>query len=266
MDNAWCWDWESWRVWYSRCVMEVSARRSRPLQPTWLDGCGRLPGPQWKTSCIGCRLNTGLQWLRAAPGRATRYETNDWRSAIDILGERRGSTGKGNSAVVALGASFVGRMHGNAIVGTIQKRIRTSSRRLCSLWTSISHSNQYYPSICPSLGVTLRLSHTMVSADLNFIQFYQPPTKAGLPREKVPKASNAIAPTVLREGKPPKAPRPSSGWNGGLWSDDPIEFINMIDSPPTEHLSPFHEPAPDLKDTEADAGGKDFSRSLTNSP
>ena len=49
----------------------------------------------------------------------------------------------------------------------------------------------------------------MASADLNFVQFYQPPTKASLTREKVPKASNAIAPTVLGEGKPPKAPRPS---------------------------------------------------------
>lgn len=50
----------------------------------------------------------------------------------------------------------------------------------------------------------------MASADLNLIQFYQTPTKASLTCEKVLKALNAIAPTVLREGKSPKTPRPSS--------------------------------------------------------
>ena len=36
----------------------------------------------------------------------------------------------------------------------------------------------------------------------------------------------------------------------------------MTDSPFTERLSPIREPAPDLKDTEADTGGKVFNVSL----
>lgn len=113
----------------------------------WMSSRGAV-----KSSCIGCQLNMGLQWLRAAPGRATQCETNDWRSAINYLRERRGSAGKGNSAVVAFSASFIGRRHSNAIVGTTQKRIRTLSHRLCSLWASNSDSNHNYPSICPSCG------------------------------------------------------------------------------------------------------------------
>ena len=38
----------SGRVQYNRSVMDVSARRSRPLQLTWLDQCGRLRGVQGK--------------------------------------------------------------------------------------------------------------------------------------------------------------------------------------------------------------------------
>ena len=95
----------------------------------------------------------------------------------------------------------------------------------------------------------------MALADLDSIQFYQPPTKASLPHERVPKALNATGPPVVGEWKPPKALGPSDGWSA-LWDDEAIEFIDITDSPPREHLSPFRESAPELKDTEADARGK----------
>lgn len=75
------------------------------------------------------------------------------------------------------------------------------------------------------------------------------------------KALNANGPLLVREGKLPKAPGPSSEWSA-LWNDDPIEFIDIIDSPPKDYLSPFREPAQDLKDIEADAGDKVFSGSF----
>ena len=96
----------------------------------------------------------------------------------------------------------------------------------------------------------------MALADLNSIQFYQPPTKASLPHERVPKALNDTGPPVVRKGKPPKALRPSDAWSA-LWGDDAIEFMDMTDSPPRDLLSPFRGSAPDSKDTEADIGGKD---------
>lgn len=77
-----------------------------------------------------------------------------------------------------------------------------------------------------------------------------------MPHERVPKALKATSPPVVGEGKPPKALGPSDGWSA-LWGDDAIEFIDMTNSPPREHLSPFRESAPDPKDTEVDIGGKD---------
>ena len=50
----------------------------------------------------------------------------------------------------------------------------------------------------------------MALADANPIQFYQPPTKANLPGERVSKASNANGPTVVGENNPSKAPGSSS--------------------------------------------------------
>ena len=70
----------------------------------------------------------------------------------------------------------------------------------------------------------------MALADLNSIQFYQPPAEASLPRERVPKASNANGPTVVGRGEFPKAPGPSDGWSA-LWGDDLIEFINKPGNP-----------------------------------
>ncbi len=100
------------------------------------------------------------------------------------------------------------------------------------------------------------LSPTMALADMNSIQFYQPPTKASLPRERVSQALNFNVPTVLGDGKPPKAPGPSSGWRRRLCGDNPIEFIDMTDSLLREQFSPFREPAPDHKGTEGDVEGR----------
>ena len=101
----------------------------------------------------------------------------------------------------------------------------------------------------------------MAFADLDSIQFYQPPTKASLPHERVPKALNIDGPVVDAQ-KPPKALGPDDGWSA-LWGD---EFIDITDSPPRENLSPFRELVPNPKDTEADAQGKAFSHSSTKGP
>ena len=106
----------------------------------------------------------------------------------------------------------------------------------------------------------------MASVDLNYIQFYQPPTKASLPRKRILKASNATAAAVVGDGKPSKVPGPSNGWDQSLWCDDTIEFINMTDSPPREHFSPSREPLLDLQETEADARHRIFGRSLAKGP
>ena len=104
----------------------------------------------------------------------------------------------------------------------------------------------------------------MTLADLNSIHFYHPPTEASLPQKRVHKAPNASGLKVVGREKSLKAPGPSNG-RSALWGDNPIQFIDMTDSPSREHLSPFREPAPDLKDPKADAGGRGFSRSSTNS-
>ena len=101
----------------------------------------------------------------------------------------------------------------------------------------------------------MRLSHMMALIDLNHIQSYQPPTKASLPRERIPKAFNANVPAVVREGKPSKVPGSSNGWGQRPWCDDAIEFIDMTDSPPRKHFAPFRDPLPDLQEPEADIRG-----------
>ena len=105
----------------------------------------------------------------------------------------------------------------------------------------------------------------MALIDLNSIQFYQPPIEASLLCGTVPRASNANGLTIVGKGKPPKGPGPSDGWNGTPWGDDPIEFIDITDSPTRENLSQFRESTADLKEIEADPRGMDFSRLLTDS-
>lgn len=130
---------------YSRCVTKVSSGKSRPLQLTWLDGCKRLREAQWKTGCIGWELNKGLQWLRAAPGRANWSETDACRSAFEGLrGKKRGHE-QGRECASGPQRSFVGVRHGKTTVRTTQKRIKASSYRLCSLWTYISDSSRSHP-------------------------------------------------------------------------------------------------------------------------
>ena len=54
-----------------------------------------------------------------------------------------------------------------------------------------------------------------------------------------------MAPLSLEQGDSPELPRPSDGWRA-LRADDPVEVIDMTDSPPREHLSPFanHQKTP----------------------
>lgn len=103
----------------------------------------------------------------------------------------------------------------------------------------------------------------MTSVDLNYIQFYQSSIKTSLPRERVSKAFNANVSVVVEERKPFKVSEPSNEWDQRLWCDDAIEFVNMIDSPRREQFRHFRESVSDLREIEADARGKYFSRSLT---
>lgn len=187
-----------------------------------------------------------------------RLSTDGQGSAIDgVLGERKGGASKGDGTIKSPQRSFVEEARQQCCqVGTTQKRIRTSSRRFYSLGLPSLTPAKIIRLFVPPPGTTLRLSHIMALADLNSIQFYQPPTKTSLPHERVPKALKATGPPVIKEGKPPKALRPSDGWSA-LWGDDAIDFIDMTDSPTREHPRPLCELAPDPKDTEADIGGKD---------
>ncbi|KAL9607035.1 MAG: hypothetical protein Q9167_008011 [Letrouitia subvulpina] len=93
----------------------------------------------------------------------------------------------------------------------------------------------------------------MALVDLNSIQFYQPPVKASLLRETVPKASDAVGSSVVGKRKPSKAPGPSGRWSATPWDDNPIEFIDMTDSPARGNSSQFCELTPDLREIEVDA-------------
>ena len=88
----------------------------------------------------------------------------------------------------------------------------------------------------------------MALVDLNHIQFYQPSTKARLRCERISNASNAYASVDVREGKTSKVSGSSDGWDQRPWSDDAIEFIELIDSPSREHFSPFRKPLPDFQE------------------
>ena len=69
-----------------------------------------------KASCIGCSLNMGLQWVRAAPGRATRCRkmTGDRRSMV--LGGKE-EVVRAREIVRALSVHSLERL-GNNAVGT----------------------------------------------------------------------------------------------------------------------------------------------------
>lgn len=228
---------------------------------TSLNGCGRLRGGRGgKQVAYRMRIEKGAPRAESCTGMCNcgeRQMTGDRRSRV--LGEGRGGTSKGDSAVVALSVhSLEGGTARPLCVrlrNVLEPRLAASVRFGLPPQTPAKIIRSFVPA-------TLRLSHTMALADLNSIQFYQPPTKASLSGERVLKASNAKGPLVVGEEKPPKAPGPSSGWNA-LWGGDPIEFLDMADPPRREHLSPFRELA-DLKDTEADIVGKVFGGSLIN--
>ena len=124
-----------------------------------------------------------------------------------------------------------------------------------------------YPKLSFYFSFPRLLSCLSLTMALNFIQFYQLSIKASLPRERVSQALNFNVPTVLENGKPFKAPGPSSGWRGRLCGDNSIEFIDMTDSPLREQFSPFRESASDHKGIEADVGGRlsvIFSQTVIN--
>lgn len=99
----------------------------------------------------------------------------------------------------------------------------------------------------------------MALADLDSIQFYRPPTEASQPRKRVAKVSSANDPTIAGSGEPSKAPTGRSSEWSVLWSDHPIEFINLIDLPSKEQLDPSPKGVPDFKDIETNAKGKVLS-------
>jgi len=96
----------------------------------------------------------------------------------------------------------------------------------------------------------------MTFINMDSVYFYRPPTKAGLPSDGRPIAINTDIPSVGGDGKAPTALGRSYELSGTLRNDDPIEIINTTASSPKNCLSPSHVLVPDLKDTEANAGGK----------
>ncbi len=82
----------------ARCVMEVSARRFRPLQLMWLEGCGRFRESRRNSFCVGCGSDTSLRGpeLRQSM-RADRNRMTGDRRSLGLEGkEGRAIAGGGD--------------------------------------------------------------------------------------------------------------------------------------------------------------------------
>ncbi len=91
---------------------------------------------------------------------------------------------------------------------------------------------------------------------MDSVYFYRPPIKAGLPSDGRPIAINTDIPSISRDGKAPTALGRSYKLSRILRNDDPIEIINTTALSPKNCLSPSYILVLDLKDAEANAGGK----------
>ena len=97
----------------------------------------------------------------------------------------------------------------------------------------------------------------MAAVDLDSQQFYHyPATKAGLAAEKRFAALNADGSKGRAERNPPTTAGLHKGFDSRLQDHDLIRVLDMDAELANGPLSPFDEPAPNLKDIESDAGGR----------
>lgn len=119
--------------------------------------------------------------------------------------------------------------------------------------------------ICPSRGQRYRLSVILVplnscikfSLDMNSIDFYQPPTKAGMPGNRRPTMSNLGVPTASGQGNSATALILNNEPSGRFQDYDLVEFLDMSAPEPKGFFNSFCEPAPELNGIEVDAKSKD---------
>ena len=77
----------------------------------------------------------------------------------------------------------------------------------------------------------------MTLIDLDFIQFYQPPTKADLADKRPSVASVGDVPLVYGEGYTPTVPRSNGGWGGPL---NDYDLIEVLESTGSSSKDPLH--------------------------
>ena len=135
----------------------------------------------------------------------------------------------------------------NLVLG-IERAWRYGRRPSCKLQRAIK-----------ALVASTRRSHSSFTDEVAKVSkhFYrQPPTKAGLTGKKQLTAFNTDAPTSGREEKDAAAFRSRIESSASLQEHDVIEILDMTAPSEKDPLNVFHEPASDLKDTEAAAEGK----------
>ena len=113
-------------------------------------------------------------------------------------------------------------------------------------------------STCP-LGCFLYLCLTMAYVDMESIQFYQPPTKAGVRSDGRPTPSNLRVTSPHREGKTPVALEASQESNRVLHNPDLIQSQNVTGPLQKDFLDSFRAPGLSLNDTKA-------NREIANMP
>ena len=76
----------------------------------------------------------------------------------------------------------------------------------------------------------------MTLIDLDFIHFYQPPSKGDLASKRLSMASVNDVPIIGVEGYTPTIPRSNGGWGGSLNDYDLIEVLDSTGSSSTDPL------------------------------
>lgn len=102
----------------------------------------------------------------------------------------------------------------------------------------------------------------MTLIDLNFIQFYQSPIKSNLSRKKTFKTFIVRNFTISERENSSEIFESKNEWNTS-WSDNFIQFPNIVDSLFKKHLDFLREKASNFKEIEANLKCKMFNNSLT---
>ena len=105
--------------------------------------------------------------------------------------------------------------------------------------------------MCP-LGCFLYLCLTMVLVDMDALQFYQPPPKAGLHSDERPTTSSLRVPAPCWEGKDPAALGGSQDSGRVLHNPDLIQPRNLTGPLQKDSLDSFRATGLGLNDTKAD--------------